>query len=139
MHAFLSSLTAATLVIHALLGCCRHAEHELACCDTSTACATHAPNECSHDDHCGAGNCDQSPTAPCRCRLECKSLCNYLPPEKMVLDARQLVPSVDFALVDAGWTSASIAAFQPFKGRLGEPGMLSSAPRLHLLHQILLI
>lgn len=136
MHTILSSLMAAMLLIHAFVGCCRHAAHEAGCRDTSAACAMHATGGCGHE---GANHGDELPSAPCNCRLDCKSVCIYLPPEMVVLDPSELVRAFDVTFVGADWTDASLVQTQSSWSRARDPGTLAPAPRLHLLYQILLI
>jgi hypothetical protein len=140
MHTFLSSLTAAMLLLHAFVGCCRHAAHDASCRETSNSasCAARAADCCRHG-HQDADHEDQTPTTPCKCRLDCKSLCNYLPTEKVTLDSSQLVLAFDCALCEAAWTDAWLAATQSNGSPVCDIGTLAPPLRLHLLYQILLI
>jgi hypothetical protein len=138
MHTFLSSLTAAMLLIHAFVGCCRHAAHEAVCCDTPATCLMHVTGGCGHD-HEGADRANELPSTPCKCRLHCRSVCNYLPTERVSLNSSQLVLAFDCALNEAAWTDAWVAATQSAGSPVYDSGTLSTAPKLHLLYQILLI
>src|SRR5262249_19789647 len=82
MHAFLSSLTAALLLIHAAFGCCWHHAHR--CVIHGNAVAAAEPQGCcEHHRHEG------STPVPCGCKLECSGQCVYLLPQKFRVENLQ--------------------------------------------------
>src|SRR4051812_5378551 len=93
MHAFLSSLTAALLFIHAAFGCCWHHAHR--CAEHSVGLAADHEHPCPHGRH-----GDRAPEQkPCGCTLECGDTCAYLAPQKLRLDGQQSVASLDLVAV----------------------------------------
>ena len=142
MRAIVRNLMAAMLLVHAMIGCCRHHGHESArheCSGTGESVATAAC--CSHGHGC-CGDEEHSAPLPCDCKVECKALCVYLPPEKCNVDVVSFSQSFDiasthtslgdFSLIDViaassgwAWTSTHTALEPPV--------------RLHLLHQIILV
>lgn len=140
MRTLVSNLTAALLLVHALVGCCRHHEHDHTASGHIEAVESLAAT-CCHD---GDSFCvhDEEPApapSPCNCKLECMALCIYLPPEKYVVDAGDLLLSFDILPIGDACTGIEAAA----ASRCGdckttywawEPPL-----RLHLLHQIILI
>ena len=138
MRRYVSSLTTAMLLVHALVGCCRHHDHHRIMCDR-TEFSDSLVGGCCHQDDATPRHDDERPFAPCDCRLTCKALCVSLPPEKTLIDAGQSVPSIDVM------TAASIAAtvHAPTALSYCDGRRVCRAPepplRLHLLHQIILV
>lgn len=135
MHAILSIITAATLFIHALFGCCWHHAHSCVRCEMASAEASPVAGGCK----CHHGSQpDQQPSGPCNCQFECKGVCTYLPPQKTVADCPELgVPFSSVAIVSvlADRHLSAVGVWEQTCGQLAtEPPL-----RLHLLHQILLI
>jgi hypothetical protein len=131
MRAVFSSLVALSLLMHAALGCCRHADGQrcasaLASAQTSDECAHH------HDvgDHPG-----QPTDEPCSGH-HCDGLCNYLPIQKSQLDDLKLQLPLDLAIISpAACDMQAVAVHEKvYCESVPEPPV-----RLHLLHQILLI
>src|ERR1700741_2834957 len=106
MRGFVSNLTAAMLIVHALVGCCRHHHHLAACGEEVEVCDTFSVDscQCCHHDHAAKGqdgedHRDDGPAKPCGCKVECRSLCISLPPERNQVNAGQMLPSFDFMAV----------------------------------------
>ena len=95
MHAAISSLIAASLLLHAALGCCRHHAHEgLGCtpgvwnraAETGACCHEHDDPAAGDAGEYANGNSDEhAPAAPCRGDSTCQGVCTYLPPQKSQL------------------------------------------------------
>jgi hypothetical protein len=137
MRRLLSGLTAATLLVHALVGCCRHYEF----CHTSgepAECCESLADGCCHDEHAADCHHDERPFAPCDCKLQCMKLCVSLPPEKTLVAAGKSAPYI--AIVP---NVSATAVIQPSAGAFRESIRTSRASepplRLHLLHQIILV
>lgn len=137
MRAFVSNLTAAMVLVHALVGCCRHQDHHFVGCD-NTECSDSLVAGCCHSDDAASSHENERPFAPCDCKLACKALCVSLPPEKALIDAGQSVRCIDVVAVASasGAISASTAHFYCDAMRVfhAEPPL-----RLHLMHQIILV
>jgi len=136
MRAIFCSLLSASLLIHALFGCCWHDLHNAgACGETPISLATEPA--CDHDHDHDAAPDGHGSHCPCKGQSHCHGLCNYLPAQKTHIGKSQVNVLIDFA-VDAQATSGSHVAAASFA-----PGMCKFCPappmRLHLLHQILLI
>jgi len=144
MHAVISGLIAASLLLHAVLGCCRHHAHEgLGCthCVRNRAAETVA---CCHEhDEPAAGDAgeytdEHAPATPCPGDSTCQGVCSYLPPQKSQFQI-PLLPTL-FALVPTPCVLADTS--QPTS-----PAWLDAlfgtgvAPhvRLHLAQSVLLI
>jgi hypothetical protein len=135
MQTFVSNLTATMLLVHALVGCCRHLDHQCRTCErtevsNSLACG------CCHHEHAPPA---ERPAAPCDCRIECRTLCISLPPEKTLLNVGQSRLCIDAVTVTstvatfyASATHIDCSARRRF--RASEPPL-----RLHLLHQVILV
>ncbi len=134
MRTFYCSLLSASLLAHAVLGCCRHDVEASGAC-VATSMAQLAANECCHRDDIKPHENGQH--EPCKDHPHCQGMCNYLPAQKPQIEECQLRWAFDAAyssellecqqLVDSSWTVLRV-----------DRG--SHAPlRLHLLHQILLI
>jgi hypothetical protein len=134
MRTLFCSLLSASLLIHALLGCCWHDAHEAVAGEGShVALADDA--DCCHDLD-GATNGNGS-HPPCKGHPNCHGLCQYLPVQKTSFDKCLDHVLVDF-VVDAHATFGSHVSALSFAS-----GACESCPalpvRLHLFHQILLI
>src|SRR5262249_8957377 len=110
MHAMLSNLMAATLLIHALLGC---RGFGAVACTCQPAQAAPERSHCSSCHEHGASHKSQPPTAPCKCRVECQTICNYLPTPRTQLvipttpapfDALAILSTADASII-AGTSS----------------------------------
>lgn len=128
---------AATLFIHALIGCCCHHAHGVAPHDASQVAAAQSNTCCEHRHHASDERGQQS-GGPCKSGAECQGVCTYLPPQKTQIDAPQFVISVDlmageFAAV--GGHASSANRWERTRGWV-ESG---SSLRLHLRHQVILI
>jgi hypothetical protein len=132
MHAFLASLTAGLLFIHAAFGCCWHHAHR--CQKHGDAIAVAGPTDCCQHHEKGDSNQQER---PCDCQLQCGGTCVYLLPERVSIDAPQLVAAFDFAAIMPPMPSAQ--PLSPSRGELGySPHGAPRPVRLHLLHQLLL-
>ena len=135
MRAFVSNLTVAMLLIHALVGCCRHHEHN--CCESTIERDSLAAG-CCHDDHASGDHEHEAPTPPGQNTFGCQGVCTYLPPQKVLIDAPQLVNSIDFLAIVPTTANGYAAA-----GTFWDRTRVAQAPepplRLHLLHQIILV
>jgi|GEM_PF-2940874 len=168
MQTLMTLLTACSLSIHALIGCCWSHAHTCAadatevavCChsdDASQACALSAERACCHhegnagtyavaingpavDDCCGnsCGNDHSTSPHPCDCRVDCHGFCTFLPPEKTSLE--NLADAAVWDLVPCALESdlLTISIAGP-NGWLVDPGEIASPLRRHLLHQVLRI
>jgi hypothetical protein len=128
MQAFVASLTAALLFIHAVFGCCGHHAH--AC---EHAIEVVLPATCCHHDH---DEGSQHNDEPCDGKHDCEGSCIYVLPQKMKIEAPQCV-IIDLlvvlpALADHRFDSAS--SFES----LSSPRPFGPPLRPHLLHQVLL-
>lgn len=138
MRTFVSNLTAAMLLVHALVGCCRDHNHNATTCDR-TELSDSLASGCCHGDHATSSHENERPIAPCDCKLACKALCISLPPGKSLIDARQSTLCIDivaFAPTAATLHTASADSYW----NAGSGFHVSGPPlRLHLLHQVILI
>jgi hypothetical protein len=133
MRIFFSSLVAASLLIHAVLGCCWHHAQDLSGCgDTVAEQAVDAG--CCHHDH---GDQDHGQPSHAPCKGHCQGLCTYLPVQKTQLDHQQLHAALDFAIIAPATGDAQIAA--GFCLARAHETAAQPPLRLHLFHQILLI
>lgn len=134
MHAVVSNLLAGLLLIHAMLGCCWHSAHTCTRRDRD-ACPV-VKKVCCH--HCHHKQQSENPPAPCKCRVECKGVCTYLPTERIQIDGTQLASSWQHLVVLPVMLEAPCASNSNWKPA---DGVLAWQPplRLHLLHQIILI
>jgi hypothetical protein len=134
MRAIFCNLLSASLLIHAMFGCCWHDAHEAVAGEASHA--TLALAECCHD-HDGATNGHGS-HAPCKGHPNCHGLCSYLPAQKSETGkCLEHTLIVDFAIDAKAACDSQISAlsFAP-----GINATCATQPvRLHLFHQILLI
>jgi hypothetical protein len=138
MRVIVSNLTVTMLLVHALVGCCRHHEHDCVRHDSATECVPVIAGCC---DHCQSDCHGQSdtPRGPEKCGCECLGVCTYLPPQKTLIDAPHLIISLDFLPVDpplAENCPASASSLLEQTGSCSCPGL---PLRLHLLHQIILV
>lgn len=144
MKSFATISTAALLLLHAMLGCCRHGcgdEVKNARADFATpavaACCQHS-HQCCDDEE---GSLERTPAElPCKCKLECKALCIYLPPQLVVVDAGNLRLSIDALPTNDSSIAASILAIsRSWNSRsLRFHASLDPPLRRHLLYQVIL-
>lgn len=132
MQAILSSLTAAALLAHAIVGCYGH--HALACFECEQVEVTLSC--CDHDHGSPAEN--HSPELPCDCVLTCVGSCVTLPPQKTHLDVAALDVSLDMVAAEPVIAGNLVALAANCDC---EPWYVAHQPPvgLHLLHQSLLI
>jgi hypothetical protein len=141
MRAIVCNLMAALLLMHALVGCCRHHQHVAASHERVEA-AESSATACCHHGHGCCGQEEKQAPAPCDCKLECKALCIYLPPEKCGVDAGDLSLSIDLAFNHhpEGGSAAIEAAAENSAWEYTRACVAPEPPvRLHLLHQIILV
>jgi hypothetical protein len=133
MSRWCSFLTATSLFIHAVLGCCWHHAHHCTGCALSVSLGDFDSGcLCQHED---VG--DDDGDHPCRCPLECGGTCVYVAPERLQVDPPMqcnpldVVPAIpmlfDAKLVATTWRQLN-----------GSPGLRLSVPP-HVLDQVLLI
>lgn len=137
MHVLVSNLVAASLLLHAVFGCCWHHRHDTSCCDNSpVAQAVEACCQHHRGDECNDKHSLPSP-APCQGGPHCLGDCNYLAVQKSHLDQVQFDVPLDFAIPNSPFFDVRFATAHGCD-RLYE---LDTGPplRLHLVHQILLI
>src|SRR3954447_6987906 len=79
MRLIFSSLVAASLLIHALLGCCCDHAHDTSGCDQLPL-ASATDCDCGHQ-HGDSAN-EHGSNGPCKGHSHCRGLCNYLPTQK---------------------------------------------------------
>jgi hypothetical protein len=136
MNTFLSNLTAAMLVIHAMIGCCHHhwhrADEAAAAPAISMACAC-----CCHGEQ--AGDEEQVPTEPCSGELQCQGVCTYLPSQKTAIDASPMASPFDYAVVPQIASSCRLAITESTWDSSDGTCNSLHPPTLHRLHQLLLI
>lgn len=151
MQALLTNLTAFSLCIHALIGCCWHHAHGATCHAESTVVSKSSASPkcagCCHHcrhvsddtpaDHQRDGD-HSAPRAPCNCKVECHGVCTYLPPEKQQLDNLADAPAFDLPvlMIDQGYAVIGPAGYCQW---LADSGPTIAPARLHLLHQVFLI
>ena len=133
MHGFLSCTMAASLFIHAVLGCCWHHAH----CDVKSggdATASQPPKCCQHHHPCD----NQQPQKPCKCNLDCEGTCTYVAPQKVQIDAPQMVAPLDLVAIISTLSDAQVVTAARWELASGaieiEPPL-----QLHFLNQTLLI
>lgn len=131
MQAFVANLTAATLFIHTVLGCCWHHAHACEHGVDSTVAAQ--PVTCCHHQH----DRDSTPhDQPCQSKVDCQGTCHFVVPQKVHVAPPHWTP------IDLVAVLPSLADHQldvtPFL--TSAPPLLDAAPplRTHLLHQVLL-
>jgi hypothetical protein len=136
IHSFLSYLTAATLAMHTVLGCCWHHGH--ACgSEYESAVACHAATaHADHDaDHCGStdSNSGHQHHGPHTCQ---GGKCVFLRTAKSGADTLLDVNLPSFVCVQSSDASLETsAAPRPF---FSSDALLPPL-RLHLAHQVLLL
>ncbi|HEY2839918.1 MAG TPA: hypothetical protein VGJ26_12260 [Pirellulales bacterium] len=151
MQALLTTLTAFSLAIHALVGCCWHHAQRCDCGAESTALAANVESRCQHCHHAchdhakhhrvsdrQADEGQSTTPTPCPCKVECHGFCTYLPPEKSPLESAADGPAFALPLnpLVHDSTTDSLAAHWEW---LADPGDSAQPLRIHLLHQIFLI
>src|SRR4051812_915772 len=103
MRTVFSTLLCASLLIHAVLGCCWHDMHDK---DRGTgAVASVEADSCCDHDH-DAATDGHGHHAPCKGHPNCHGLCNYLPVQKSSFGKCLDHVVIDFA-VDAHASSGS--------------------------------
>lgn len=154
MRTIVCNLMSALLLVHALVGCC-HA-HELSAAHHESQAAEAAKNRgasvgdtglreagtCCHHAHSCCGGETETVPSPCDCKVECKSLCIYLPPEKCGVDAGDLSQTLDGVLdAHAGFASALVRLMiaDSVANRSAHCICWKPPMRLHLWHQMILI
>ena len=137
MHPIFSSLFAAALLGHALLGCCWHHAYRCVRCETTAAEVSPAMACCRHhaDEH---QRTDQVPAGPCKCHFECCGPCTYLPTPKAPTEKHGSDSPIGIVPPSSALT-AHLDAASAVGQFAGSPGHAEPPLRLHLLHQILLI
>jgi hypothetical protein len=141
VHGFVLHLTAASVVAHAVLGCCWHHVH--ACGHAHGAWAfVGSQHGDRHDEH-AAGASDSSGTRHSG-REECRgSKCHFLPAKDKLVVANEVglrVPDLTTQPVALpGLALESAAASGVLRPDLVRGGVPWPAVRLHLAHQVLLI
>jgi hypothetical protein len=134
MQALFSSLVAASLLIHAAIGCCWHHSHNGLCADDRQCQPT--SDACAHHHGCCNGQHDQPTQEPCGGH-QCHGLCNYLPIQKSQVDDLKLQLPLDFAAILPATCDMQGVAVHHAVGC--SKAACEPPVRLHLLHQILLI
>jgi hypothetical protein len=138
MRAIVSNITAAMLLIHAMVGCCRHHECHAASCDGALekVCPT---DGCCHRNHPPCDRPTERPHRPANCTFGCQGVCTYVPPEKTLVEKPHSTIALDFLPADPALADSSLVT----AGSLWESTDCGPAPglplRLHLMHQILLV
>lgn len=137
MRIIFASLVAASLLIHAVIGCCwHHAQDEASCCN-EVAAEQAVDAGCCHHDHGDRSSQEHGQPSHAPCKSHCQGLCTYLPVQKSQLDHQQLQAALDFAIIAPATGDAQMAAgfcFARAHETSAEPPL-----RLHLFYQILLI
>lgn len=132
MRAVSTILMVSLLLIQALSGWCWHAARDRTGLETSVATVKSCDGDCEDASE------EEPSQDPCKCRLECSGICTFVPPEKTLADAPQLVVGFDhLAIYPVLAGSQAVIGFWTEVAR--GPSDLERPLRLHLLHQILLI
>lgn len=134
MRAVFSSLVAASLLIHAAIGCCWHHAHDAECGNEACAEQTASTDGGQHDD-CDSSSGHGDHHAPCK--GHCEGTCHYLSVQKTQVEVIAPHLPLDFAAVIPATCDVHVAALvhaERSYESVAEPPL-----RLHLLHQILLI
>ena len=134
MRAIFSSLVAASLLIHAAVGCCRHHADLDACVGDQAAdyaCDVDADHHHDCDEQHG-----QPADQPCGGH-HCHGLCNYLPVQKSQLDDLKVKLPLDFVALLPAACDVQVVALH--HAECLSESVAGPPVRLHLLHQILLI
>jgi hypothetical protein len=134
MRVIVSNLTAAMLLVHALVGCCRYYEHNCGRHDFATDCVSVIAACC---DHCHGRN--EAPTRPENCGFECQGVCTYLPPQKTFIDSPHSNISRDFLPLDPPLADNCLASASFLLEQSSSWSRPELPLRLHLLHQIILV
>jgi len=136
MHAILSNLMAAWLVILAVTGCCCHPQgRAVRCCDVF-AVAKVSSTCCENGANCAEEQKQSVP--PCQQQDKCLGVCTYLPGKSIAIDTSHTHSPYGFLFL----TSTNIDASFLIPLRLEFAVKLAESPPLlrpHLLHRILLI
>jgi hypothetical protein len=135
MRIAFTSVLAASLLIHAALGCCRHCAQETCDCD-------HAPislameSACCHDHHDSAHKHGHEKHDPCKRHSTCHGMCNYLPAQKSQTGKILSLVPVHITLETATADGVRLAGYHDAEltGRPFQPPL-----RLHLLLQTILV
>jgi hypothetical protein len=126
MHAYVASLMAVLLAVHAAVGCCWHHAHACETVEVAKPCCSHHQHE------------QKSQQQPCRCDVECEGLCQYVAPEKVRLDGPGFVGWLEFVAPGGTFADRSIVN-GTWHGESWSP--IDSGPplRLNLLNSVWLI
>lgn len=133
MRAICLTVLSASLLIHAALGCCHHAQ---GIADNNESVWSQAVDSscCNHDQ-------DAAPVDPqhnpCDGHSNCHGMCHYLPAQKSKIDCCSGGSAFDVAICNVPIVYPAVAAVESLRS-CREYGV-SRALRLHLLHQIMLI
>lgn len=133
MHALLSNLTALSLLIHALLGCCWHHGHSETCASShakASTCCSH-----KHEKPQGGGK-ESEPTEHSDQKCEGET-CVFARTETQSDIDIELAPAFESQFFQAKITTPCI--FKEPPAELYSPPVLLPPVRSHLLHRILLI
>lgn len=132
----LSFMTVAAFVAHVLWGCCWHDPRAGAHRESAVCSASPKPvHGCDHHD----GPKDRCPPTDGPCKLHCRGVCIYVPPQKCQVDAPQINLGLDFAMMVVLQTDHHSLAAAEIRGGADDLREADSPPRLHLLHQIFVI
>ncbi|HEY2413326.1 MAG TPA: hypothetical protein VGI40_13835 [Pirellulaceae bacterium] len=131
MQAFVASLTAATLFIHTVFGCCWHHSHAF---EHSLAVAVSQPARCCHHHHHDGDN--KQHQKPGKCKSDCEGTCTYVVPQKVTIEAPQWV-AIDALAVVPSLSDRQIEVAASWEA-LPSPSDLAPPLRTHLMHQVFL-
>lgn len=134
MRDFVHVITAASLIVHAMIGCCHFHWHGESC----QAVEISAP-QCSCCHHVAKPQEPSPPPAPCRGEHECHGVCNYLPTHKPTIDGGRVDHGLVALLCVASHESVSMGNEVEKYAEHSELGASPPQLRLHLLNQIFLI
>jgi hypothetical protein len=133
MRTIFCSLLSTSLLVHAVLGCCRHQTDEADGNGALRASHLADRDSCHEDDTKPCGNDSHS---PCK-HPHCQGMCNYLPAQKSQVQKAQLHLRFDLPYVVNGIERQRVAT-SSWTLAIG-PCSPQPPVRLHLLHRILLI
>jgi hypothetical protein len=134
MRTAFSSLVSASLLIHALLGCCWHHAHAGLLLGSGQTVAVESSGCCNHGP---APSEDRTP-GPCNDNSRCEGICTYLPAPKSQVGMPQFLAPSDLASILPIASDAPLSTTLAVE-RFGDSCRFEPPLRLHLLHQHLLI
>jgi hypothetical protein len=132
MHAAISSLISAILLLHAVLGCCWHHVHD--CAGKSVAVEG---CRCGHHGDGSSGD-EHAPATPCPAERDCPGVFVYLPTERSQVELPLLTTPLALVPTPCVLADTSTPASPAWLDALFCTGVAPHV-RLHLAQSVLLI